>query len=722
MKHIKEIKIGILLITSLLFLSSSFASASLPQKPKGAAEKVRVTYTAGRNPKSIMPVRLLEGIEIWPASNESNITHYNVYWGDVLNNKLGLLLAPRLAKIDAKKDGSVLEYEFPENFKMEVGAFYILVCSANEYGEYCPKENNFEKITDPLLSIYNKLNHVKGLVGDNQHLPGVELMATCSDLICNGNETPESCPSDCGEYGQASFNFMVLCDEASLQSVYHPTSVEEIQSIVKLANKNGVRIKVSSGQTKNNTAGSASGIICTDGITMIMDKFDHSQAELDMKLETFEGIQVVNVASGTNLHELGEWLFERDKGLGYIHLGWRHASVAGAIGTSAHGSSPKNRNILSHSVVSMDIVGSDGQLRTYSRGTTGKTDPDLWKSVLTHMGYFGIITRLRLEVQPATNTHVKITFHDEKELFEENRKGSVIADIKECDYGQYNWFPSLGQYLRTCGKTTTAKSELGANNRLIFPYVDTSSLSIEETMQAFQVGSADPSIDTHQSMAYLRRHGWHITPPLVKTIAGETRYTTNAIGPTHRIISSKLIDNVGREMRQMDWEVAVPEENAQAAIEYIRDWAKGLNNANRSMPVPLIGIFIRFSKIEDASLMAYTGAGNGFTDGTTAMHIELPIFVPIGLSDQEFNHYMGPYEEAMRMLITKHGARAHWGKNTHSKDSWVFELQRDIGAYGDFLDRYSAKIGQVDPNGMFANKFAKSIGIKYPNFIYPKDW
>ena len=83
---------------------------------------------------------------------------------------------------------------------------------------------------------------------------------------------------------------------------------------------------------------------------------------------------------------------------------------------------------------------------------------------------------------------------------------------------------------------------------------------------------------------------------------------------------------------------------------------------------------------------------------------------------------MGPYEEAMRMLITKHGARAHWGKNTHSKDSWVFELQRDIGAYGDFLERYSAKIGQVDPNGMFANKFAKSIGIKYPNFIYPKDW
>ena len=76
----------------------------------------------------------------------------------------------------------------------------------------------------------------------------------------------------------------------------------------------------------------------------------------------------------------------------------------------------------------------------------------------------------------------------------------------------------------------------------------------------------------------------------------------------------------------------------------------------------------------------------------------------------------------MNMLVTKYGARAHWGKNTHSNNSWIFELQRDNKSYGDYLNRYSEKIGQVDPNGMFANKFAKSIGIKYPNFNYPKDW
>jgi len=691
-------------------------------KPTASAQKVRITFTADKNPAALIPIRILEGIEIWPASNETNITHYNVYWGDILNNKLGLAFAPRLAKIPATKNSKVLVHEFTSGLKMEAGAFSVLVCTANAHREFCGNGNNFEKVTDPLLNIFFKLSHVKKLIKQNQNLPGVDVMATCSDLICNGVETAQSCPSDCGIFGQASFNYQVLCNDADIQSVYHPTSVAEIISIVKRAAKNKVRIKVSSGQTVNNTAGSASGLICTDGITLIMDKFDHAQAELGMSLEQFEGKSVVNVASGTNLHELGEWLYARDKGLGYVHLGWRNASVAGAIGTSAHGSSPKNRNVLSHQVVSMDVIGADGELVTYSKGTTGLTHPSLWRALGTHLGYLGIITRLRLEVFDATKTQVKITFHDEKELFEENLKNSVFEDIKDCDYGQYNWFVSQKKYLRTCGKTTSLPEESGANNRLIFPYVDFSQLSVTQTMQIFQIGSASPEIDAHQSMAYLRNKGWHLTPPLVKTINGELRYTTNAVGPTHRITSSKLIDTVGREMRQMDWEVAVPAQNIQAAMEFIREFANGNNSKGRQIPVPLIGVFVRFSKVEGSSLMAYTGSGNGFEDGSYAVHIELPIFVPTGLEKSQFDEYMSPYEEAMRTLIKDFGARAHWGKNMHSNDPWIFEFQRDIGSYGNNLTKFNRVIKKLDPKGMFANKFAKSIGIVYPKFEYPASW
>lgn len=688
-----------------------------PVKPDDSASKVRITFTADTDPAKVAPIRLLEGIEIWPAENEENITHYNVYWGDVMRNKLGLSAAPRLAHLEAT--GEKIDYEFPPEFAMEAGAFYVLVCSENDGVEFCGKDNNYEKVTDPLLDIAGNLQNLKTLVNSNQSLPGVDVMAGCGDLVCNGIETINNCPSDCASYGLASFNFQTLCRD--VQEVHHPESVEDIQRIIRRAAEENKRVKISSGQGYHTTSGSATTIVCTDGIVMIMDRFDHNQAELGMSLEQFEGQEVVSVAAGTSLHELGEWLYERGKGLGYVHLGWRDVSVAGAMGTSAHGSSPKNRNILSQQVVAVDIITADGQLRSFSKGTTGKTDPDMWKSLTTHLGYLGVITRVKIEVQPATNTHVRITFHDEDELFTD-KPDSVLNDIRDCDYGQYNWFPSQNRYLRTCGVTTDLPAEEGANNELLFPLVDFSQFSPKQTMQVLQVGSADPASGAHEGMSYLRLSGWHLDPPLTKTIDGKKRYTSNATGPTHRITSSKLIDTVGREMFQLDWELAVPQQHIQDAMEYIRDFSNGLNTANREIPVPLIGIFIRFSKSESNSLMAYTGSGNGYEENSTVVHIEMPIYVPVNLSDEEFQEYVGPYEEAVRTLITRFKARGHWGKNMHSSDPWMFEFQRDLGVYGDYLTRFNRKVGELDPKGMFANPFAKSIGITYPEFEYPASW
>ncbi|CAA0117622.1 Uncharacterised protein [BD1-7 clade bacterium] len=81
--------------------------------------------------------------------------------------------------------------------------------------------------------------------------------------------------------------------------------------------------------------------------------------------------------------------------------------------------------------------------------------------------------------------------------------------------------------------------------------------------------------------------------------------------------------------------------------------------------------------------MEYTGTGSGFEDGTTEVHIEPPIFVPAGLSQAEFDEHMDRYEEVMRVIVTQYNARGHWGENMHLDDAWMFELQRDIGAYGD---------------------------------------
>jgi hypothetical protein len=339
----------------------------------------------------------------------------------------------------------------------------------------------------------------------------------------------------------------------------------------------------------------------------------------------------------------------------------------------------------------------------------------------THLGYFGVITRVRLKVEAAQNIQVKVTYHEEEELFENNQNGSVFNDIKACDYGQYNWFPSINKYMRTCGKVTQLPAEEGANNRLIEPYINHSQFSVEQTMQALQLGACKTDSDAHKHMETLRFNSWKLTPPLVKTINGKTRFSSDVIGPVHRMTSSDLIV-LDKEVFQMDWELAVPHKHMQAAMEYIKDFTNGDNTKKRSIPAPLIGIFVRFSKTESNALMAYTGAGEHFEDGTIAAHIEFPIYVPVNLNETQFNNFMDPYEEMVSTLITRFGARAHWGKNMHSYDPWVFELQNRISSYGDKQTRFSQKVGEFDPKGVFANRQAKMIGIDYPEFTYPAHW
>ncbi len=711
------------LILGVGLSSQLFAGGGGPPAPTTSAEKVRFTFTADTSPAKIMPIRILEGVEIWPATDETNITHYNVYWGDVLKNKLGIALAPKLAHISATYDGKVLVHEFAPNLKMEAGAIWVLVCTENDGEEYCGKDDNMEKITDDLIGINNTLTDIKNLINanDENSCPGIEVMETCGDLVCNGIETETSCPADCSTYGEASFNYQTLCDE--VQNVYHPTSVAEIQGIVNSAAANSQHIKVNGGAAKNGTTGSASDVICTDGVVISTAQINENNANFSISLETFEGQEVVNVPAGTRMYDMAEWLHARGRSIGYGHLGWRYPTVAGHIGTSAHGSSPKHSNVVSQRVVALDIIGPDGSFQTYSQGTTGVSNPDLWHSMTTHLGYFGVITGVRLAVEDTTNLQVKITFHKQNELFSNNMAGGVYEDIKDCDYGQYNWFPSENKYLRTCGTETSAAEEEGANNYLLNPFVDLSQMSLAQTMQIFQLGGCQPNSGAHEKMEYMRYNGWHLTPPLVKTISGVQRYTTNAIGPQHRMISSPLIDP-GREMFQMDWELAVPHQNLQATMEYIKDFTNGSNAKARNVPAPLIGIFVRFSKSEDNALLAYTGTGGPFQDGTTVAHIEFPIFVPVNLSQAQFNDYMAPYEEMATYLINNFAARAHWAKNQHSGDLGIFDLQAQNGSYDydNRLQRFSASVGSFDPNGMFANKYAKHIGISYPNFSYPAEW
>ncbi|WP_065964860.1 FAD-binding protein [Curtobacterium sp. UCD-KPL2560] len=70
-----------------------------------------------------------------------------------------------------------------------------------------------------------------------------------------------------------------------------------------------------------------------------------------------------------------------------------HISLGGAIATGTHGSGTALGS-LSTAVRSLELIGPDGSTRTLRRG-----DPDFDGSVL-HLGLFGIVTRVEVDVQP----------------------------------------------------------------------------------------------------------------------------------------------------------------------------------------------------------------------------------------------------------------------------------------------------------------------------------
>lgn len=680
--------------------------------------EVTFTYTAG---EQIIPDKLTaEGIDLKPAINEDGITSYRLYWADITGNKIpslpllgGIINLPLLGDTpfiaELATSGQALSYRFPSNTIVPLTAFSVMACSRSADGEYCG-ESASDKVLyrfrdTGMAATLTELPLITSDLSALSNCSGLEVAATCGNQMCDLLETAETCPADCSDWQLASYNYQTLCDD--IQSVHMPSSVAEVQQLVSDAAAAGKRIKVT-GQ-----AHSATEVMCTDGVLISTANLTMHNNSLGIQLETFEGVEVVKVPAGTLMWDLSEWLHPRGKSIGYTHLGYAFPTVAGHIATSSHGSSPRHRTVLAHSVVGMEVVTANGQVRQFSRGSTGE---NLWKALTTNLGYLGVVTSLRIEVQPTSNLHVKVTYHDDDYLFQDG-PDSAWENIKGCDFGQYNWYPGMSKVVRTCGMETDAPAEAGAQNRLLNPEVPSQIFPFFKL--AMHAAACNPGGYLDGFMERFRYLQFVNQPPFVKEQNGKTVFSADVVGPQHRMITSPLVD--GQDgFFQMDWEVAVPRKNAAAAMQYINNFLHGQNAKNLDVRLPLVGVFTRYAKSEDHTLMAYTGTGGPFDDNSHVVHIEMPIYVPAGFSQAETEAYMAPFVEYVTVLIRDFGARAHWAKNRE----WAFALQRQLGSfeYGNRLNKFNKAITKLDPNGVFANEYGKRIGVEYPNFTYPAGW
>jgi FAD/FMN-containing dehydrogenase len=514
--------------------------------------------------------------------------------------------------------------------------------------------------------------------------PGLLLAYSCGNKTCEPglSETASNCPQDCLSAPLKSYNNVKACTDVDV--VRTASSTAQVQQYVASAIAAGQKVKVSGNRH------SISDAICTSGVVI-----KSSQATIH-STGTFEGEETVLVDAGVKLGDLTEWLHARSRSLGYAVMGFRLPTIAGAVATGSHGSSPKFDAVLASRVRWIELVDSSGNVRTFSKGTTPEAR---WRALTASAGMTGMVTRLRLKIDPQFNLRVQVSYNDESALF---ASGGAYARVSSCDYGTINWFPRTHKWVRSCGTVTTSAVNAGAENVMLNPAPGTSG-AIGIVRNAWQSAACDRgSAVIVEGIQYTNMQ---TSPPFQKDglCCGAKVRSTDLTGYSHRMISSSFADG-GDQIANIDWEVAVPQQYAEQALIDVRDILASYNAS-----VWEVGIFLRFTKVAASSWLANAAEGGAFRVGDTAMYIEMPVIEPVGFPADWMAYYEAPYKAVVERLVRNYGGRIHLGKNK----TWLFDLERQVGSYGTNVTQMNTALQALGMRNLFQNPFATQLGIVF---------
>lgn len=162
--------------------------------------------------------------------------------------------------------------------------------------------------------------------------------------------------------------------------VYYPSSVEQVQQIIK----DNSKLKCLGSKH------SFSRIADSEGCLL-------STANLKSVLQLDRQTNSVTVEPGITYGELAVYLHQHGFALHNL-ASLPHISVGGACATATHGSGVNNGN-LSTVVNALEFVDGSGNVHSMSR----KNDSETFNGVVVNLGALGVVTKLTLDVVPDYN-------------------------------------------------------------------------------------------------------------------------------------------------------------------------------------------------------------------------------------------------------------------------------------------------------------------------------
>jgi|APTNR8051073442_1049403.scaffolds.fasta_scaffold01292_3 FAD-linked oxidoreductase len=409
-----------------------------------------------------------------------------------------------------------------------------------------------------------------------------------------------------------------------------PEHADEIATYIRQATQQGKKIR---------TVGSAhsfSPLIETQDWLLSLDRYqgltDHSKTS-----------GAATVKAGTKLYTLGECLFQ--EGLAMENLGdIDRQSLAGALTTGTHGSGT-GFGILATQVEELSLLDGQGEPHLCSRTQA----PELFRAALVSMGLLGVITELKLRLEPAYRLHYV------------HRKGHLDETLENLeDYKRNNrnfefyWFP----YTKSVQLKLVNRTDDSPRNNGALRWVN--DVLIENA--AFGLLSRYARQFPSQAMNVSRLCG--------KLISDGER-----VDWSHRVFAT------ARLVPFLEMEYNIPAENFVGAL---RDMETAINKHRFAVHFP---VECRWAKADDLLLSPATGRNSAY----------IAVHTYKGMPHKA-------YFETLEAIFKAHGGRPHWGKmNTCSATD--FEQM-----YPDW-HQFLAIREKMDPNRIFMNAyFSQLIG------------